>query len=267
MADLETLIIEARREYSSSRWLSAIDKYSEALAISPFILSLHIERHFCFTHLNLYKEAMNDLSQIIQKTSFLQEVRTDLEPLFEIRADAFYYSAEQFLRKSKWEQSLGAYKECTCILELLPKTNTNRNMKKAQAYFKEGLLLRDKRKNTAQAISAFTRAISLSEEESAFRKKEGHIFENHRTQCYFARAVCYETLEDYSSAMRDYLHLGDFSGNFYIGRMFYFAAKLEDAERHLETCMEIPRIRDKTKISAAYLLLQTRLGLQAHINN
>ena len=91
MPTLEETIVAAQKEFSGRQWKKAIKKYSTAIDSSPFRLNLYMERHFCFTKLNKHRKALEDLQTIIDYTSSLRQLREESEPLFEIRADAFYY--------------------------------------------------------------------------------------------------------------------------------------------------------------------------------
>lgn len=269
MPTLEETIIAARKDFSERNWKKAIEKYSTVIDTSPFILNVYMERHFCFTELSKHREALEDLQSIIHYTSCFTELREDTEQLFELRADAFYYSGEQLSQLMEWDASIDAYEENVRILDFLPERNAERILKKAATLFKSGLILRDKKEYIPEAIEHFSKSIDICQKLLHFRGNKGKrvAIENHLKQTYFARGICYEKMEDYESAMGDYLHLGDFPGNFYIGKMYFYAIQLEDAERHLETCMGIPNTQEEIKVQAAKLLYQTRLALQLRINN
>ncbi len=269
MSRIEDIVRAAEEDRSQGNVLSAVEKYSDAITLSPRLLPLYLGRHFCFTQLRLHREALKDLQYIIQKTSFLEEVTGYLEPLFEIRADAFYYSGEIFFKAQEWSKSFGAYEENIRILNLLSEENVTFTMKKASSYFKKGLILQDKKERIPEAIIEFTESLRLSREILSLERRDIQrtVIENHLKQTSFARAVCYERIENYEAAMCDYLNLGDFAGNYYAGKMYFYAGRLGNAERHLEVCMELPEVKAELRVHAAQLLLQTKLGLQTHVNN
>ena len=261
MPNLEETILAARKEQAQGNWRQALGLYSKILNEEPQYLDLYLERSECLIRLDSYSLAFKDLTKIMNTTAQLSTPIRETEHIFEIRADALYCLGKNFFsREENWEMALSTYEESPRILNLLGE-DPERIAKKARIHVKRGNIYHTKKEEREKAIIEFTKAIRITKrvKENEMSSSVRSFLEINLNTAYYSRAQCYEKSEEFELARINYLELGDLSGNFYSGKMFFFVGNFEEAEKHFQVCVDLPNNSTNTaKTEAALFLLKIK---------
>ena len=228
---MESLRSKAKEYLRQQDWERAETCYTLLIERNPQEIDLYMQRQGVFFQQRRYDQAIQDLETILDVT----EEERDSPRIF-YRAEAFALRASYLTYIfSDYEEALQSSNRALELFQKLVEENpTEYAGNLINQYYRHGDILREVGElKQAKRVLSIGLEFCIALLKHDLPKNVKNRLENKKREGLMQRGEINEDLQKWRSAIEDYKELGDYLGEYCIGKLFFSKGKIASAKRYL----------------------------------